>query len=285
VSTTGQPAQATGRRSVTVVTGVAGLIGGRIAEVLTERGVDVVGVDVVAPPRSAPAAWIEVQADLTDERAVRGVATSVRAEHGGIDAVVHAAALTGRSPDLGTHTLRSVDLDLWRRVIEVNLTGALLCIREFGALLRPEPLGQILVVGSVQGLVPTMGASAYAVSKAALTGLVRQFAAEFAPEGIGVNLVAPGPVADAGEVQRLREQGLHEAPTPMGAYLSPRDMAEAICDLLTGSFGFMTGAVIPIDGGEHLRPRTGPSRAHDGASHDGASHDGASHDGASHDDA
>lgn len=252
----------TEHRAVAVVTGVAGLIGGRIADVLTERGIDVIGVDVVAADRPAEGGLSMVQVDLTDEMAVRDVAAGMRAEHGGIDAIVHAAAMTGRSSSLGTHTLRSVDIDLWRRVIEVNLTGAFVCIREFGALLRPEAPGQILVVGSVQGLVPTMGASAYAVSKAALTGLVRQFAAEFAAEGIGVNLVVPGPVADEEELQRLRDEGLNESPTPMGPFLRPREMAEAICDLVTGSFHFMTGAVIPIDGGEHLRPRHGPSRAH-----------------------
>lgn len=251
-------------RAVVVVTGVAGLIGVQIADVLTERGIDVIGVDIVAAAaRAAQGGWSEVQVDLTDEAAVRRVATSVRADRGGIDAIVHSAAMTGRSPSLGTHTLRSVDLDLWRRVIEVNLTGALVCMREFGALLRPDRLGQILVVGSVQGLVPTMGASAYAVSKAALTGLVRQLAAEFAADGIVVNLVAPGPVANEHELQRLRDGGVEEAPTPMGGFLRPRELAEAICDLVTGSFQHMTGVVIPIDGGEHLRPRHGPSRLHD----------------------
>lgn len=244
-----------------VVTGVAGLIGGRIADVLTERGCEVVGVDVVPHP-SLPDRWRRtLQVDLTDEGAVRRAAATVRVEHGGIDAIVHAAAMTGRSPSLGTHTLRSVDIELWRRVLDVNLTGTLVCVREFGALLRS---GQILVVGSVQGLVPTMGSSAYAVSKAALTGLVRQLAAELAADGIRVNLVAPGPVADDGELDRLRAAGVDEAPTPLGRFDTPHDMAEAVADLLTGSFRFMTGAVIPIDGGEHLRPRTGPVRVHPG---------------------
>lgn len=250
------------RRVVVLVTGAAGLIGGAISDVLAEREVTVVGVDVVAADPTTPGGRSMIDVDLTDEAAVRCVAAAVQAEYGAIDAIVHSAAITGRSPRLGTHTLRSVDLDLWRRVIEVNLTGTFVCIREFGALLRPEPLGRVLVVGSVQGLVPTMGASAYAVSKAALSGLVRQFAAEFAADGIAVNLVAPGPVADEEELQRLRDEGLAEAPTPMGAFLYPQEMAEAICDLVTGSFRFMTGAVIPIDGGEHLRPRHGPTRAH-----------------------
>lgn len=239
-----------------VVTGVAGLIGGRIADVLTERGIDVIGVDVVA----APGGRRTFPLDITDEAAVRRVAAAVQAEHGRIDAVVHAAAVTGRSASLGTHTLRTVDIDLWRRVLDVNLTGTLVCAREFGALLGPG--GQLLVVGSVQGIVPTLGSSAYAVSKAALTGLVRQLAAELAPDGIRVNLVAPGPVADDAELDRLGAAGVDGAPTPLGRFDRPREMAEAIADLVTGSFGFMTGAIIPIDGGEHLRPRSGPPRAH-----------------------
>lgn len=243
-----------------VVTGVAGLIGGRIADELTERGCNVIGVDVAAPAPDRAARWRRVlNVDLTDEAAARRAADTVRADHHGVDAVVHAAAMTGRSPDLGTHTLRTVDLGLWRRVLDVNLTGALVCVREFGALLRT---GQILVVGSVQGLVPTMGSSAYAVSKAALAGLVRQLAAELAADGIRVNLVAPGPVADDRELERLRVAGIDEEPTPMGRFDRPQDLAAAVADLLTGSFRFMTGAVIPIDGGEHLRPRTGPARVH-----------------------
>lgn len=247
-----------------LVTGVAGLIGGNIADVFTERGVEVIGVDAATPDPGRRARFIRL--DLTDEAAVHHAAETLRAECGGLDAIVHAAAMTGRSPDLAPHTLRTVDLALWRRVLEVNLTGALVCAREFGALLRPGPLAQILMIGSIQGLVPTMGASAYAVSKAALVGLVRQLGAEFAADGVRVNLVAPGPVADAAEIARLRAIGVDEAPTPLARFGRPREMAEAIADLVTGSFALMTGAIIPVDGGEHLRPRTGPARAPAGAS-------------------
>lgn len=245
-----------------LVTGVAGLIGGTIADVLTERGTDVIGVDAAKPD---PERWARVvRLDLTDEEAVHHAAETVRAEYGALDTIVHAAAMTGRSPDLVPHTLRTVDLALWRRVVDVNLTGALVCAREFGALLRPGPLAQILMVGSIQGLVPTMGASAYAVSKAALMGLVRQLGAEFAADGVRVNLVAPGPIADEAEIVRLHANGVDEAPTPLARFGRPREIAETIADLATGSFALMTGATIPVDGGEHLRPRTGPVRAHDG---------------------
>lgn len=254
---------ADGRRRPVVVTGVAGLIGSQIAEVLTERGVDVIGVDVVAPqPGTSTRRERTMLVDITDEGAVRAAAETIRKEHGHIDALVHAAALTGRSRGLEPHSLRSVEMDLWRRVLEVNVTGALLCARELGALLRPGPRAQILLVGSIQGLVPTAGASAYAVSKAALVGLVRQLAAEYAPEGVRVNLVALGPVADDHELARLSAAKEEESPTPLGRFGGPREVAESIADLTTGSFSLLTGAVVPVDGGEHLRPRTGPRRNH-----------------------
>lgn len=250
------------RRPVMVVTGAAGLIGLEIADVLADRGVDVIGLDAAEPPPDRARRWLRARRlDITDEGSVRSAAEEIAGEAGQIDALVHAAALTGRSADLPPHDLRSVDLELWRRVLEVNLTGSLLCAREFGALLRPSSRAQILLVGSIQGLVPTMGAGAYAVSKAALVGLVRQLAAEFASDGVRVNLVAPGPIADDQELARLETHGLRESPTPLGDFGRPRGVAEAVADLLTGSFTLLTGVVVPLDGGEHLRPRTGPRRS------------------------
>lgn len=250
----------TDRSAVVLVTGVAGQIGGSVAEVLTERGVAVVGVDLEVPHADGIRSH---KVDLTDERAVRRAAEAVRTEYGALDAIVHAAAWTGRSADLHPHTLRTVDLEVWRRMLEVNLTAALICVREFGPMLRVGSQAQILLVGSIQGLVPTMGTSAYAVSKAALIGLVRQLAAELAPTGVRVNLVAPGPVADDRELARLRARDREESPTPLGRYGGVRELAESVADLVTGSFGLMTGVTIPLDGGEHLRPRTAPARAND----------------------
>lgn len=250
-------------RPTMIVTGTAGLIGIEIADVLTDRGVDVLGVDSAQPPPERARRWARsTQLDITDEAAVRRAVEEMAAQRVQIDALVHAAAITGRTPTLQPHSLLTVDLDLWRRVLDVNLTGALLCARAFGTLLRPAPAAQILFVGSIQGLVPTFGASAYAVSKAALVGLVRQLAAEYAAHGVRVNLVAPGPVAEASERARLAAQDAGEDPTPLGRFGSPREIAEAVADLVTGSFSLLTGAVVPLDGGEHLRPRTGPRRSH-----------------------
>lgn len=248
-----------------VVTGSAGLIGAHIVDVLTERGAVVIGVDADATSARRPPESPILRVDVTDEAAVAAAAASIRNSHGAIDTVVHAAALTGRSPALPRAPLRSVGVDSWRHVLDVNVTGALLCAREFGALIRSGPRAQILLVGSIQGLVPTLGASAYAVSKAALVGLVRQLAAEYASDGVRINLVAPGPVADDAELASLSaDADAVLDPTPIGRFGRPREVAEAIADLTSASFSLLTGAVVPLDGGEHLRPRTGPKRAADG---------------------
>jgi NAD(P)-dependent dehydrogenase (short-subunit alcohol dehydrogenase family) len=199
--------------------------------------------------------------DITDELAVRQTAAAIKQNTGDVDAIIHAAAATGRSGWLVDHSLRNVELDLWHRILDANLTGALICARELGAILRKSSDGQILLLGSIAGLVPTIGSSAYAISKGALVTLTRQLAAEYAHERIRVNLVAPGPHADETEQAQLGASGCDLAPTPLGRYGDPSELGEAIARLVTHPFSFMTGACIPIDGGEHLRPRNEPVRS------------------------
>lgn len=228
---------------VAVVTGAAGLIGAEIRAELSRRGTRVVAVDVVAVDAQAPDAAFAT--DVTDPEAVAAVAGRVEAAYGHVDWLVHAAAVTARTPgrSMGGE-LAGIDLHVWRGLLEDNLTSALVCVQGFQDLLRRSTAPRVLLVGSIQGLVPTVGSGAYGVSKAALAALTRQLAAELAPEGVPVNMLAPGPVLDGSP-----------GPTPMGRVGSPEEVAGAVACLLDESFGFMTGAVIPFDGGEHLRPR------------------------------
>lgn len=244
---------------VVVVTGAAGLIGRQITAVLDRRGVVAVGWDVATTTSDSPGI---AGVDIADETAVQAACADTIARHGGIDALVHAAAFTGRSSGMKRHTLRDVDLLLWERALRINLTGALVCARELGARLRPGPRAQIVLIGSIQGTVPTMGHSAYAVSKAAMAGLTRQLAAEFAGDGVRVNLFTLGPIAGDEEIAAPRSSTGELAPTPLGRFGTPLEIAETIADVVTGHFSYLTGAVVPLDGGEHLRPRTEPGRRH-----------------------
>lgn len=237
---------------ISVVTGAAGLIGRQICVELARHGSRVIAIDATETVIDDVDV---IQASVSDTEALAAAAARVATAHGRVDSLVHAAALTARTPGRGVSgELARFDLDAWRALLEVNLTGALVCVQQFLPMLLRSRAPRVLLVGSIQGLVPTLGTGAYGVSKAALTALTRQLAAELAKDGVTVNMVAPGPiVAEAAETG----DGAHR-PTPLGRYGTPDEMARAVVSVLDEPFGFMTGVVIPLDGGEHLRPRHRP---------------------------
>jgi 3-oxoacyl-[acyl-carrier protein] reductase len=244
--------------AVAVVTGAAGQIGSAICEALVAVGATVVGVERVG---QAPPGTLTLRADVADPHALTDVAAQVGGRFGRVDWLVHSAALTGRGGlPPGAERLSTVPPAVWNEILRVNLTAGLLCTQAFLPLLRRSRTAHIFLIGSVQGMVPTLGAGCYAASKAALAGLMRQLAAELAEEGIRVNMLSPGPIADEAEIQAL----VGETPTPLRRYGTPQEVGAAVATLLGAPFEYMTGTEIPLDGGEHLRPRGQPR--HDPAS-------------------
>jgi 3-oxoacyl-[acyl-carrier protein] reductase len=235
------------------------LIGACITERLVAGGWRVVAIDRNAVTVPGAAAY---EVDVANPAAVAVVASQVRDTHPTVDCLIHAAALTGRSPGPDrSGKLADLRLDVWDEYLRVNLTSALICVQAFLEQLRCSSTPRILLIGSIQGLVPTVGSGGYGVAKVALAGLARQLAAELAPEGVCVNLLSPGPIADLTEQARLGESTTTAA-TPAGRYGTPEEVAGAVALLLDDTFSYMTGAVIPLDGGEHLRPRHAPPRSH-----------------------
>jgi NAD(P)-dependent dehydrogenase (short-subunit alcohol dehydrogenase family) len=157
-----------------------------------------------------------------------------------------------------------LDLEVWRRVLDVNLTGAFLTLR--GAA-RRMTAGTLLATSSVGGLRGGPGGSAYAASKFALRGLVESMAAELAPE-ITVNLVAPGDTDTPlhGRVRRLLAgaggspetvRAAMEQAIPAGRLADPAEIAAAFAFLASDEARYVTGTVLTVDGGSLLarRPR------------------------------
>ena len=177
------PAQvATLRDRVVIVTGAAGGQGAAEAEMLAAAGAQVVAADLTPGP--APAEGIHPrELDVADPEAWSALSDWVRERFGRVDGLVNNAAITSRE------RLGSVTLDTWRRVLDVNLTGAMLGIQAVAPVMPAG--GSIVNVGSVAALVGHYPA-AYTASKWGLRGLSGLASLELAPRGIRVNAIHPG---------------------------------------------------------------------------------------------
>ena len=252
-----------GRQSVggqAVVTGAASGIGAAAALKLGELGVPVSLVDVDAAGldrtladlrrNGAPASAMVV--DIADEEAVRAFFASL--EPTGLSVLVNAAGIVVSG---STETL---EREAWDRTIAVNLTGTWLCAKYAIPLMRRMGGGSIVNVGSTASLVGFAGLVAYAASKGGVALLTRAMALDLAADGIRVNCVCPGhintPLGDRfiaahAEPEQFRQElaGNH----PIGRLGEPVDVAEVIAFLAGPGAAFMTGAVIPVDGGYTAR--------------------------------
>lgn len=176
-------------------------------------------------------------------RAIDGIVT----ERSGIDWVVCAA---GTVRDRISWKLSEEE---WDHVVGVNLTGAFHVARAAIPHLRRSPAGRLVFIGSVNGLRGKIGQANYAAAKAGLVGLARTLALELARDGVTVNVVAPGFVDTAMTAdlpERVRAEAL--ARTPLGRAGRPADVAAAVRFLCGDGAAFVTGVVLPVDGGQLL---------------------------------
>lgn len=235
------------QRRVAVVTGAASGIGLACCRELLRRGAVVVGADLHTPDVSTPS-YHHVRCDVAEEADVVKLFESVRTIHGRVDTLVNSAGILEPMH-------RTVDQTVadWDRVMSVNARGTFLCCREAGRTMLAQRGGAIVNIGSVGGLLGLPASNAYGPSKAAIAHMTRSLACEWARFGIRVNCLAPGYVdapmsaelfsgdadALAGALKRV----------PMGRLGTAEEIAQVALFLCSPLASYVTGAVVPVDGG------------------------------------
>jgi NAD(P)-dependent dehydrogenase (short-subunit alcohol dehydrogenase family) len=232
---------------VAIVTGAAGALGGAVTGHLVERGASVVAVDVEPVTESETVAAVEGDVSLaaTAERAV----AVARERFGGLDVLVSNAAR------IVWKLVVETTEEEWDRVQAVNVKGTFLFCRAAIPAMRERGGGAIVCTASIAGVVGLPLQSAYSASKGAIVQLTRQLAVELAPE-IRVNAVAPGAI-DTPFLHRLVESsddpaGLAAAIAadhPLQRIASADEVARTIVFLASDAAAFVTGAILPVDGG------------------------------------
>ena len=239
-----------------VVTGGSRGIGLMIARAFVEGGARVYvssrKAEVcrqVAEELSRAGECLALPADLSSAEACRRLAEEVGEREDGVQVLVNNAGATWGAP------LEDYPAAAWDKVLDLNLkapfflTRAMLPLLEAGA--APGDPARVINVGSIDGLrVPPMPTYAYSASKAGLHHLTRVLARELGPRGITVNAIAPGPFESKMMAETLRRFGEQiAAAAPLGRIGRPEDMAGAALYLASRAGAYVTGAVLPVDGG------------------------------------
>ena len=247
----------------TVVTGAASGLGQAMAEVMADGGARVTLADldpdrleeVAGRLRDRGADVRTHQLDVSDEERVRALFDQLVAEQDGVDVAFANAGISleaGVLDDAGG--IEAIDRGKWDTVLGVNLNGVMFTMREAARHMKRQGSGRIVITASTAGFGtdPLVGYS-YSATKAAVIIMVRQGALELAPYGIHVNAIAPGPF-------RTRIGGA-AAPIPaeawndivaLGRMAEPDELKGVALLLASRASSFMTGAIVPVDGGQLL---------------------------------
>ncbi|MEV8254048.1 beta-ketoacyl-ACP reductase [Rhodoglobus sp. NPDC076762] len=226
---------------IVLVTGGNRGIGRAIAEEFVAQGYRVA---VTARSGTGPEGTLTVTADVTDPSSIDAAFTEVETKLGPVEIVVANAGIT-RDMLL----MRMSDED-FTDVLNTNLSGAFRVVKRASKGMMKARFGRVILVSSVVGLLGSAGQVNYSASKSGLIGLARSLTRELGSRGITANVVAPGFIeTDMTAALATEQQDAYLKQIPANRFAQPAEVAKAITWLASDDAGYISGAVIPVDGG------------------------------------
>lgn len=230
---------------VAVVTGAHRGIGRACAERLAREGATVIATDILPDPGFFEPEICYRQLDVGSEGGWAALGEEIASKFGRVDILVAAAGIAPTKS-----SVHDVTLEDWDSIIRVNQTGVMLGMRmAAGLMLGKGPLS-IVVISSIWGQVGGSGQISYHASKGAVINMTRNAAVTYAKQGIRVNAILPGLIdTDMVRAQKAEMNAATLLLTPMGRIGNPEEIAAGVLFLASDEASFVTGAVLPIDGG------------------------------------
>ncbi|AUG29014.1 MULTISPECIES: SDR family NAD(P)-dependent oxidoreductase [Microbacterium] len=234
------------RDTSVVITGGARGIGAGIGALFAASGADVSVWD--REPAAFAGSWEPsalLTADVTDERSLRDAMDQTLRRVGKVDVVVSSAGITGPVGPLWDY-----DADAWRRVVDLDLTGAFLTAKTVVPHLRERGYGRVITVASIAGKEATASLSAYTAAKHGVVGMTKVLARELIADGVTVNAIAPVMVRTE-LFSQLTDEFIERtrALIPMGRFLTVEEVAATVAWIASDQCGFTTGATFDLSGG------------------------------------
>ena len=227
-------------RTVLVTGGNRG-IGFAIAEEFVAQGHRVA---VTARSGEGPEGTLTVRADVTDAESIDRAFSEIEAEIGPVEVVVANAGITRDT------LLMRMSEEEFTSVVDTNLTGAFRVIKRASKGMLKARFGRIVLISSVVGLYGGAGQVNYSSSKAALVGMARSITRELGARNITANVVAPGFIeTDMTDALPEAQQAEYKKSIPAGRFASPSEVAKVVAWIASDDAGYISGAVIPVDGG------------------------------------
>ena len=239
---------------IALITGAGGGFGRAMAEEFARQGahVFICDRDEASADETAQAianeggAAAPVRADVRDKGDVASLLSRVEKDFGRLDVLVNNAGITQRED------FRHISDEHWQEILDVNLTAAMRLSRDALGLLRVSGRSSITNISSIMARVHVRQLSAYSTTKAALAGMSRAMAVEYAAFKVRVNYLCPGYAETAMTDRILRNEAVRKGlidRTPLGRFASPGDIAKAALFLASDEAAFITGEGLTIDGG------------------------------------